>query len=254
MICRNCNNNFADTAKYCPKCGTKAGVHDVHMRKCPKCGTENLLIAKFCKVDGYNLQQAEGRTIAPSENAYKPPAKVLCPQCGAENAPSAKFCKKDGTPLVVKSSSGDAAEHNKETQPLLPPTSSPVAASDFIPTTAELICPTCGTKNPATAKFCKKDGISLQWKNEKNESSSATIDKKSEQIITNPISENEKTNAILVIPVVSQPTKVADDSNPNAPASIPIQPAEIVGTSQQIKTVEAGPIPSAGGGKEAGIS
>jgi osmotically-inducible protein OsmY len=103
MICKNCNNNFADAAKFCPKCGTKAenqvAVQDTQMRKCPKCGTENLQSAKFCKVDGYNFQQVEDKTIAPIVEADKPSDKVICPKCGEAYDCGIKFCKKDGTSL-----------------------------------------------------------------------------------------------------------------------------------------------------------
>lgn len=71
MICSKCNSTFADNARFCPKCGTKVEenptVSSILLKKCPKCGTENPSSAKFCKVDGYNFQEAE-------ENAQKPDA------------------------------------------------------------------------------------------------------------------------------------------------------------------------------------
>lgn len=103
MICNKCNNNFADTAKFCPKCGTKAeiqvAVQDTEMKKCPKCGAENPLSAKFCKVDGYNFQQTMEKATASIAKAEKPSDKILCPKCGAAYEPGVKFCKKDGTSL-----------------------------------------------------------------------------------------------------------------------------------------------------------
>jgi ribosomal protein L40E len=70
MICKKCNSSFADNAKFCPKCGTKAEeqptVQNTPMKKCPKCGTENPSSAKFCKVDGYNFEQAEENAAAPA--------------------------------------------------------------------------------------------------------------------------------------------------------------------------------------------
>lgn len=103
MICKKCNNTFAETAKFCPKCGTKAenqvAVQDTKMKKCPKCGAENLFSAKFCKVDGHNFQQAEEKAIASTVDAKKTPDKVLCPKCGAAYDFGVKFCKKDGTSL-----------------------------------------------------------------------------------------------------------------------------------------------------------
>lgn len=103
MICKKCNNTFANTAKFCPKCGTKAenqvAVQDTKMKKCPKCGAENLFSAKFCKVDGYNFQLAEEKAKASIVDANKEPDKVLCPKCGAAYDFGVKFCKKDGTSL-----------------------------------------------------------------------------------------------------------------------------------------------------------
>lgn len=102
MICEKCKASISETAKFCPKCGAKVEIAkaEVLTKKCPSCGVENPISAKFCKVDGYNFQQTEGR---PAEEIKpeieKPKDVILCPRCGAPNPLTAKFCKKDGAPL-----------------------------------------------------------------------------------------------------------------------------------------------------------
>ena len=101
MICEKCKTNIPDTAKFCPKCGTKieAKAQVVQTKKCPFCGAENPISAKFCKVDGYNFQQTEEKPTEKPVVAKKPEDTVFCPKCGTPNPLTAKFCKKDGTPL-----------------------------------------------------------------------------------------------------------------------------------------------------------
>ncbi|MBF0338892.1 MAG: BON domain-containing protein [Nitrospirae bacterium] len=101
MECENCNHNFADTAKFCPKCGTKAKnqvAGDAGIKKCPNCGAENPLSAKFCKVDGYNFQQTTEKSKASNAEAEKP-SEIFCPKCGTAYDIGVKFCKSDGTRL-----------------------------------------------------------------------------------------------------------------------------------------------------------
>lgn len=96
MICKKCNSNIPDAAKFCPKCGATAKItkaQDSLTKKCPSCGTENHPSAKFCKVDGYQFQKATKKVAEKSKNV------IHCPKCGTKNRPTAKFCKKDGTPL-----------------------------------------------------------------------------------------------------------------------------------------------------------
>jgi osmotically-inducible protein OsmY/ribosomal protein L40E len=87
MICEKCRANISDTAKFCPKCGTKVEIakaqiveqklaekHEekqVDMVICPKCGTANPLTANFCKKDGTPLQK-----ISPVHVDIKPPEAI----------------------------------------------------------------------------------------------------------------------------------------------------------------------------------
>jgi osmotically-inducible protein OsmY/ribosomal protein L40E len=102
MICQKCNATISDSAKFCPRCGTKvemAKTQTALTKKCPTCGTENPLSAKFCKVDGYNFQQAAEKPAEKPAEPEKPKDIIICPKCGTPNPLTAKFCKKDGTPL-----------------------------------------------------------------------------------------------------------------------------------------------------------
>jgi ribosomal protein L40E len=103
MICERCKATIADTAKFCPKCGAKVepktNAQDIQTKKCPACGAENPLSAKFCKVDGYNFQQAKEKPAVKPAEPQESSGKVLCPQCGAAYDVGIKFCKKDGASL-----------------------------------------------------------------------------------------------------------------------------------------------------------
>ncbi len=105
MICKKCNYNLADNAKFCPKCGTKArdsaDNQDVTTKKCPRCGTENPLSARFCKIDGYNFQHVQENAVNTQGDIEKPPDsfRVICPRCGTSYGHNVKFCRKDGARL-----------------------------------------------------------------------------------------------------------------------------------------------------------
>ncbi len=77
-------------------------AQDVQTKKCPSCGVENPISAKFCKVDGYNFQQTEGKPVERPAGIKKTEDEILCPKCGTSYPLTAKFCKKDGTPLQTK--------------------------------------------------------------------------------------------------------------------------------------------------------
>jgi osmotically-inducible protein OsmY len=182
MICKKCNNSIPDAAKFCPKCGAKIEIpaaQDIQTKKCPSCGAENPASAKFCKVDGYNFQQAEKKREERPTEVEKPSNLLFCPKCGASYPLTAKFCKKDGTSLqqvtgtveirkpdtkegeikpdaTIESKAEAAITETKAVEE--PPEKVPVPEKpkDFI------VCPKCGTTNPLTAKFCKKDGAPLK--------------------------------------------------------------------------------------------
>lgn len=103
MQCQN-----PDTTKFCPKCGNKSeGVmQEVKTKKCPSCSAENPVSAKFCKVDGYNFQQA-GKKPEEKPIEEKPKDEILCPKCGTSYPLTVKFCKKDGTLLQALPSVSD---------------------------------------------------------------------------------------------------------------------------------------------------
>ncbi len=61
MICAGCRASIPDHVKFCSKCGTKTDAVTAQappMKRCSN-GGDNPLSAKFCKADGYPLQQAE---------------------------------------------------------------------------------------------------------------------------------------------------------------------------------------------------
>jgi ribosomal protein L40E len=96
MICKKCKANIPNGAKFCPKCGAAvkiAKAQDIRTKKCPSCGAENPPSAKFCKVDGYQLQKTKKKIVEKTKKV------IYCPKCGTKNRPTAKFCKKDGAPL-----------------------------------------------------------------------------------------------------------------------------------------------------------
>jgi predicted RNA-binding Zn-ribbon protein involved in translation (DUF1610 family)/osmotically-inducible protein OsmY len=198
MICNKCKTALLDTAKFCPKCGDRVELkqpQENQAMKCPQCGAENPVTAKFCKVDGYNLQQGQ---MAQSEKRVTTKETLICPVCGTENLLTAKFCKKDGTLLTkpespaMQTDTVQAPEAPENKPVVKPPKPSltikcpqcgaeNLATAKFckvdgyslqqVPAIQEekkdlvndtVSCPACGTSNPATAKFCKKDGVSLQ--------------------------------------------------------------------------------------------
>lgn len=177
MICQNCKTEIKKGAKFCPKCGSKADAKQPPTQPtgvCPKCGTKNPLGAKFCRVDGFDLSQAQdGKT----DIKVSPKDAVICPSCGTPNPPTARFCRKDGSSLVKKatpekeeeslvgmpeqesSSLKDNEEAAMNEQP-------PVEGESPIPDKPAqelpgITCPACGAMNPISAKFCRIDGAAL---------------------------------------------------------------------------------------------
>jgi|GEM_PF-1458937 len=177
MICEKCKANIPNMVKFCPKCGAKveiAKAQDVQTKKCPSCGAENPLSAKFCKVDGYNLQQAGEKLAEKPSEAEKPENLLLCPQCGTPHPLTAKFCRKDGTSLQKVSTTEQIKPSEvieKEIRPeeiAEPKVEAPTEVKEekIKPEIEKLndviFCPKCGAPNPLTAKFCRKDGTPLK--------------------------------------------------------------------------------------------
>jgi len=101
MICKSCNSNIPDTARFCPKCGIRVegqerpledggGQRDAVL--CPKCGTSNPITAKFCRKDGSPLKEKK-----PSEKTVESdkPREVIRPGYGAHSRVTAMFYKED---------------------------------------------------------------------------------------------------------------------------------------------------------------
>ncbi len=134
MICEKCKTTVSETAKFCPKCGAKieAVESPKDVKICPKCGMPNPLTAKFCKKDGTPLKE-EVMPVETKETEVKPET-------------------------VAEPKTEDMTiEAKQEEKPPEPEKLLEVEEPKDI-----IICPTCGTQNPLTAKFCKKDGTPLK--------------------------------------------------------------------------------------------
>lgn len=182
MICDKCRANIPDTATFCPRCGTKVEIkkaQDVQTKKCPSCGAENPASARFCKVDGYNFQQAGEKLVERPMEEGKPLKVLLCPKCGTSYPLTAKFCKKDGTPLekvshVAEIKAPDIPEKEMRPDAIIESKvepkvieakaeeKQPQKVPDLEKPKDFIICPKCGTTNPLTARFCRKDGTPLK--------------------------------------------------------------------------------------------
>ena len=94
-----------------------------------------------------------------------------CDKCKAQLADNQKFCPKCGTKAPGEPMPGpqaDPADKGGEEGPLPadPKLNQPPAlvsaATAASPVEGDVVCPTCGTRNPKTARFCKKDGAPLR--------------------------------------------------------------------------------------------
>lgn len=177
MICEKCKTPIPDNAKFCPRCGAKVDMtrgQIVSTKKCPSCGAENPVSAKFCTVDGYNFQQADEKPVERHKEPEKSSDVLLCPQCRTSHPLTAKFCRKDGTPLQ-KVSPPEQMKRTEVTEKEIRPEEiaepkveapAEVKAEEIKPEIEKpkdvILCPKCGTLNPLTAKFCRKDGTPLK--------------------------------------------------------------------------------------------
>lgn len=150
MICKNCNATIADTAKFCLKCGTKAEKTEniEETIQCPKCGSDYPKATKFCKKDGTLLQQT-----SPAAETKKPEIK--------------EEVKKES--IINPETTAPIATQKEEIKAPAPEKQEDTA-----------LCLKCGTPNPATSKFCKKDGTPL--KEDVKPSVSASVQEKIPQI------------------------------------------------------------------------
>ena len=106
---------------------------------------------------------------------------MICQNCKAQLAAGQKFCPKCGTkaaaqpvPGPLSPSPGAASDalplppvpESRQALPPVPessPARAPVSATSAASPTqgGEVVCPKCGTRNAANARFCKKDGAPL---------------------------------------------------------------------------------------------
>jgi len=177
MICEKCKTSIPDNAKFCPRCGAKVDMargQIVQTKKCPSCGAENPVSAKFCTVDGYKFQQVDEKPVGGHKEPEKPRDVLLCPQCGTLYPLTAKFCRKDGTPLQKvpppeQMKRPEVTEKEIRPEEIAEPkieAPAEVKAEEIKPEIEKpkdlILCPRCGTPNPLTAKFCRKDGALLK--------------------------------------------------------------------------------------------
>ena len=75
MVCKTCGNQLSDTAKFCPKCGTKIVIEQDQNKFCSVCGNKLNASAKFCPKCGTTCQPE----ITPAASAAAPQATVVTP-------------------------------------------------------------------------------------------------------------------------------------------------------------------------------
>lgn len=173
MICNNCNASIPDVAVFCPACGKETGEKtggNPGIKKCLQCGAENPLEAKFCRVDGWKFPEPEP-LVAKQESMQENQGEKICPTCGASNPAGAQFCRNDGSPLDQAADASLTSEPGVEEKAAeqvkaeaenevteLEPGMEPVAEQESL---SERVCPKCGVRNPAGARFCKNDATPL---------------------------------------------------------------------------------------------
>ncbi len=186
--CPQCGTENPATAKFCRNDGTPLNPIELPSeednppkREGSSANSEEVNTPKVTITERHPVKVDSRKEAAFSERDES----VVCPICGTINASTAKFCKKDGTPLK-----GQIIQRSGNSE--LSDTSDVPAKAQAIPrheedqrtpescittTTVEepilkdkerlpgndfVVCPSCGTHNAPTAKFCKKDGTPLK--------------------------------------------------------------------------------------------
>ncbi len=113
MICKNCNSNIPDTARFCPKCGIRVEGQErsskaegqKEMILCPRCGTPSSVTAKFCRKDGYSLRDSirlPERKERKSETIIEPEPGESPTEAKEEEKPSEKTVESDKPREVIR--------------------------------------------------------------------------------------------------------------------------------------------------------
>ena len=122
------------------------------------------------------------------------------------------------------------------------------------PPTSEVICPTCGTENSSTAKFCKKDGVPLQG-NQSEPKTPALLEVEQSKIDSEkPGTDNVNHTAATTTASDKQLSPLLQDSAMEATKSTPTQPEKVADTYPQHESMKVSNVPSAEMGKDTGIA
>lgn len=257
MQCSKCQATIAAGAKFCPKCGARAGTPAVEAggKRCPQCGTDNPANAKFCKKDGYRFDAVVVKPVAPtmSPTVAPPPIEpkvqevvskptppvsdsVTCPKCGTANMPTAKFCKKDGYPLQAAGAMPSSTPAPKSSPPAnslamdsgISPSTPPVATLSGEPKLQEAVSKPIPLANDTVA--CPKCGTANL--------STAKFCKKDGYPLqaagaVTPPTAVQPPVAVQPAVLAAQPAAMASPVTPPAPKPAPqavpaIQPAPVV--------------------------
>ena len=161
MNCANCKSEIADTSKFCKICGAQiaSSLHTAQpqTKTCPTCGAENSFSAKFCRVDGYRFE-TQGLGAAPVPGAQS--ATPVTDEQRGSSATGASTASNDQPAPDLHFA--PAADPERTLAPRITSIPGPTPATAAPPASGDVVlCPSCGTPNPATAKFCRKDGTLL---------------------------------------------------------------------------------------------
>lgn len=149
MVCKKCNHEVLDGAKFCGTCGAKVEEEIVieesaleteempvivEVIKCKNCGDVVGPEEKFCNKCGSKIEIEEIIESLEDEvdESLEEPTKILCPGCGDEVSEDEKFCNKCG--MNLKSEEAPIVERH---------------------------CPSCGDLVDEGEAFCNKCGYNL---------------------------------------------------------------------------------------------